>query len=198
LIVLRAMPPSLSCALLMVLVAPATGLVIGRPAAARPSQRRARPSVALIDVSTMVIAAQELPPEFADFSWSPPAHVWFVHPGKWTAAENLIGCAAAYAFGQAVAALHCGISAVLSDEQPEPTTLLEAVPESSFGWHDADLRMPLPAYSDLDEHPIGVRDGHRVYLCTAAAAARNYKACTVELSKDFSEYYGHSVFICYA
>ena len=32
---------------------------------------------------------------------------------------------------------------------------LETAPVSSFGWHNADLRTPLPAYVDLERHPIG-------------------------------------------
>ena len=59
------------------------------------------------------------------------------------------------------------------------------------------LGMPLPALGELHEHPIGVRQGRRVFLCTADAALK-YETSSVELSKDFTEHYGESVFICYA
>lgn len=65
--------------------------------------------------------------------------------------------------------------------------------ESSFGWHHADLRSPLPPLSELTEHPVGVRDGKLVYLCTARKAV-GYGL--VERSRDFSEHYGVPVYVC--
>ena len=67
--------------------------------------------------------------------------------------------------------------------------------ESSFGWHQLDLRTPLPSLTELSqaEHPIGLRDGKRVYLCTARAAT---KYGVVERSSDFSDHYGSDVYIC--
>ena len=65
--------------------------------------------------------------------------------------------------------------------------------ESSFGWHHADLRTPLPPLSELTEHQIGVRDGKLVYLCTARKAV-GYGM--VERSRDFSEHYGVPIYVC--
>lgn len=67
--------------------------------------------------------------------------------------------------------------------------------ESRFGWHNVDLRTPLPPLCELErlEHQIGVRDGKRVYLCTAKAAV---KFGLVEKSRDFSEYYGTKLYVC--
>lgn len=68
--------------------------------------------------------------------------------------------------------------------------------ESSFGWHNIDLRTPLPSLTELSraEHPIGYQGGKRMYLCTARMAV---KYGVVETSRVFSEHYGASVFICH-
>ena len=69
--------------------------------------------------------------------------------------------------------------------------------ESSFGWHHVDLRTPLPPLSELsittNGYPIGVRDGKRVYLCTARSAMR---FGVVERSREFSEHYGAKLYVC--
>lgn len=75
------------------------------------------------------------------------------------------------------------------------------MPESSFGWLQADLRRPLPPLEELtaDGHPIGLVDGRRVYLCRIEpeqVREHGIKYGTVEVSKDFTEYYGERVYIC--
>lgn len=67
--------------------------------------------------------------------------------------------------------------------------------ESSFGWHHMDLSKPLPPLTELSqaEHPIGLRGGKRVYLCTAR---QSIKYAVVERSCDFSKHYGTSMYIC--
>jgi hypothetical protein len=68
--------------------------------------------------------------------------------------------------------------------------------ESSFGWHNVDLRTPMPTQAELvrlTEHPIGFRDGKRVYLCTAGAAMRYG---IVENTHAFSEHYDTRLYIC--
>ena len=84
----------------------------------------------------------------------------------------------------------------------ESATAMEVLPdgravsfESSFTWHDIDLRRPLPPLAELlhAEHLVGFRDGKRVYLATAALAV---KYGIVEKSTAFSEHYGTSVYIC--
>jgi len=72
---------------------------------------------------------------------------------------------------------------------------LEAAPESSFGWHRADLRTPLPALEELEAFPIGVNlEGKRVYLCRAEEAI---KYTHVEFSRDFTDHYGEKVYVCF-
>lgn len=67
--------------------------------------------------------------------------------------------------------------------------------ESRFGWHDVDVRIPLPSLTALHEaeHPIGLQNGRRVYLCTARTAMRYGH---VERSAVFSEHYGVQVYLC--
>ena len=67
--------------------------------------------------------------------------------------------------------------------------------ESSFSWHDVDLRIPMPSLTELQvaDHPIGLLDGKPLYLATARAATK-YGA--VERSPAFSEYYGTKVYLC--
>lgn len=69
--------------------------------------------------------------------------------------------------------------------------------ESSFGWHSLDVRTgglpPLTKLQKAGEHLVGVRDGKRVYLCTARKAV-TYGL--VERSRAFSEHYGACVYIC--
>ena len=68
--------------------------------------------------------------------------------------------------------------------------------ESSFTWHDVDLRTPMPSLAELhvSEHQIGILDGKCVYLCTAHHAARKFGV--VEKSSAFSDYYGEKMYIC--
>ena len=68
------------------------------------------------------------------------------------------------------------------------------LPESSFKWHHADLRTPLPPLAELQDHFIGIHSGRRAYLCSREAA---FQYGTIEVSKEFSDYYGDQVFICY-
>jgi len=78
-------------------------------------------------------------------------------------------------------------------------TYLSSLPESSFGWLTADLRNPLPPLEDLDEFPIGLRDGRRVYLCRIQPDDAHYhglRYASIEVSKDFTEHYGERVYIC--
>ena len=62
---------------------------------------------------------------------------------------------------------------------------------SNFGWLQADLRMPLPSWEELETacHRIGTQEGQNVYLC-----AHESPGCQV--STDFTEHYCHPVYIC--
>jgi len=62
---------------------------------------------------------------------------------------------------------------------------------STFGWLQADLRMPLPSWEELETacHRIGTQEGQNVYLC-----AHESPGCQV--SADFTEHYSHPVYIC--
>ena len=74
---------------------------------------------------------------------------------------------------------------------------LDSLPTSTFGWHNVDLRNPLPDdVSALDTpHPIGVHNGRKAFLCSRSAAIHFAKA---ELSEIFTEHYkGEKVYIGY-
>ena len=56
------------------------------------------------------------------------------------------------------------------------------------------MTLPTPAeLLHMKEHPIGFRDGKRVYLCTAGAAMRYG---VVERTNAFSKHYGTTLYIC--
>jgi hypothetical protein len=80
-------------------------------------------------------------------------------------------------------------------------------PESSFGWHNADLRKPLPStleeLSQMNGFPLGVHKGRRVYLCRIQPGrvreAQTHLAsfAEIEKSRDFSDFYGETVYVCF-
>jgi hypothetical protein len=80
-------------------------------------------------------------------------------------------------------------------------------PESSFGWHNADLRKPLPStleeLSQMNGFPLGVHKGRRVYLChiqpERVREAQTHLAsfAEIEKSRDFSDFYGETVYVCF-
>jgi len=81
---------------------------------------------------------------------------------------------------------------------------LDSRPQSKFGWLNADLRQPLPQTIDelTEAFPIGIADGRRVYLCRIQpdlvdeAHKQMAAFASIEVSKDFSDYYGEKVYIC--
>lgn len=60
------------------------------------------------------------------------------------------------------------------------------------GWLTCDMRVPLPAYADLETacHLLNTVNGARWWLC----ASESYPNCLP--SKDFSDYYKRPVFVC--
>lgn len=68
------------------------------------------------------------------------------------------------------------------------------IPKADFGWLQADMRVPLPTFKELQSacHLIGSDEEHNMYLC--AEEEPNLESCTA--SDDFSMYYGKTVFIC--
>lgn len=186
------------------------GLLAGTPAtvintAELQATSRSRSIAALLDpaaldasiftmsTSSMIASSSVLPPEFQNLMDTHETHPPFSHY-LMNAVGTYIIISGACQFVPRILAKITGV---------EPTTseaaiakYLNAAPISSFGWHNADLRVPLPAsVQELHEHPIGVRDGKRVYLCSAQAAINHH---IVELSQDFTEHYGEKVYICYA
>jgi hypothetical protein len=81
--------------------------------------------------------------------------------------------------------------------QKQIDAYLDSVSDSKFGWHNVDLRTPLPEVHELQTkpHPIGVRDGAQAYLATSADA---HKFTRVERSNELSEHYGIRLYICYS
>ena len=79
-----------------------------------------------------------------------------------------------------------------------PPELVHA-PVSSFGWHSADLRDPLPqTLEELREHPVGLMDGRQAYLCSESHLIRSRKMyASIEVSVDFTDHYnGERVYVC--
>lgn len=66
----------------------------------------------------------------------------------------------------------------------------------SFGWLQADLRMPLPSFAELQDacHLVGSWKGHNMFLCSSAQQMGSTTSC--KQSADFTEYYGQPVFVC--
>lgn len=64
---------------------------------------------------------------------------------------------------------------------------LAKVPDSDFGFLQADLRLPLPVLEELEMHPVGRRGSYELYLCRHEHAGR---FLTVEKSVDFSDHFG--------
>ena len=75
---------------------------------------------------------------------------------------------------------------------PNPSKPAKAT--DGFGWLQADMRMPLPPWEELQQacHLVGDHHGHFMYLC--ANPQQEYETC--ELSDDFSKYYKHDVYVC--
>jgi len=168
---------------------------------ARPHSptRRARETVALVELSEL---ANMLPPDAftaptgyaplpADFlPTAPPA------PHGKPFSFYMMSAISFYILVNAMSSFGPIILRRLSGEAPpEPTALLEAVPTTSFGWVQADLRLPLPPLDGLHRHPIGrcTSTGSPLYLCRSEEAT---KFPSVERSLDFSEHYGEPIFVC--
>ena len=73
--------------------------------------------------------------------------------------------------------------------------LADSRKDTSFGWLHADMRMPLPPYKDLEGacHLVGSHRGKYMWLC-ATAGGEGYTSCNE--SRDFTEYYGKTVWVC--
>jgi len=68
-----------------------------------------------------------------------------------------------------------------------------------FGWLQADMRMPLPSWEELQDscYRVGEFNNHYMYLCAEEKQAANIKQkgeCAV--STDFTKHYGHTVYVC--
>jgi len=188
-------------ALFLSLVVPVAAFHLPTGGGKSPSRMRAQPVVALADLSgletiTLALAdSVQLPPEFAELTCTPPAS------GK-SFSFYLMCATSAYILGSAVGTFAPRIKAKITGKDVPLSahtvaTYLRDVPSSQFGWHQADLRTPLPAsVTDLYEHPIGVSAGRRVFLCSAEAACM-YEHHAIEHAVAFSDHYGQPVYICY-
>ena len=69
------------------------------------------------------------------------------------------------------------------------------VNDRGFGWLQADLRMPLPSWEELQAacHLVGQHKGKYMYLC-AESGQDGYSGCAI--SRDFSDYFKHEVYVC--
>ena len=68
----------------------------------------------------------------------------------------------------------------------------------SFGWLEADMRVPLPTLDELRDgcHLIGHRGGKHMYLCAQPVPVGGMAVKECELSADFSDYYNAQVHVC--
>ena len=65
-----------------------------------------------------------------------------------------------------------------------------------FGWLQADMRMPLPSWEELQQacHLVGDHNGHFMYLCASPQQDSTLETC--EISEDFTQYYKNTVYVC--
>ena len=135
-----------------------------------------------------------LPQELSELA--APAHQKFSH-------IFLAACGGYTAFSAA-----CTFVPLLTRSQEDDLEqFLANRPESSFGWHNADLRKPLPStleeLSQMNGFPLGVHKGRRVYLChiqpERVREAQTHLAsfAEIEKSRDFSDFYGETVYVCF-
>ena len=98
-----------------------------------------------------------------------------------------------YAPIAAMAAFALGLT--LAGGKPEEVDGKPETKTTGFGWLQADLRMPLPAWAELQEQCflVGTWHGQSMYLC-ATAGGEGFSDCQV--SNDFSKYYGKEVYVC--
>jgi len=188
-------------ALLLSLVVPVAAFHLPTAGGKAPTRVRAQPIVALADLSgleaiTLAVSdSMQLPPEFAELARSPPSS------GK-PFSFYLMCATSVYILASAVTTFAPRVKAKITGEDVQVSAgtiaaYLQDVPSSQFGWHQADLRAPLPAsVTDLYEHPIGVSAGRRVFLCSAEAACM-YEHQAIEHAIAFSDHYGQPVYICY-
>ena len=71
-----------------------------------------------------------------------------------------------------------------------------AKPTDGFGWLQADMRMPLPSWEELQQacHLVGDHNGHFMYLCASPQQDSTLETC--EISEDFTQYYKNTVYLC--
>ena len=78
---------------------------------------------------------------------------------------------------------------------PLPSSSSDNLKTATPGWLTCDMRVPLPEYQDLLKacHLLNTLDGERWWLC---ATPDDFEGC--QPSKDFSDYYKTSVYVCQA
>ena len=140
------------------LVGSATGfMVTSIHGPALPQPLRVAPTMALAELSDLALALPPTAfgnaPTFSSLPLEMPQYA--PHP-KFS--HTLMGAVGAYTLLNAVCTFSPVIKRRLAGED-STTRFLLSRPEASFGWLQADLRNPLPALSELTEHPIGFHNG---------------------------------------
>lgn len=168
-------------------------------------QRRTATPVALAEVTELLASVQQMPEGFtsADLFTSAPAGHHKFSDMMMMATGVYIMISGASSFIPRIASKLMGTEA--QDAAARLSKWLAQCPESSFGWHMADLRTPLPSLEVLGRHPIGYMSGRKVYLCDEQAtleflSVRKGEAPilpTIEVSPDFTKHYGTRVYIVY-
>jgi hypothetical protein len=162
---------------------------------------RARPPAALLEAASLLADAAALPAEFAQLGLSSAPAI----PRFGDALMNIAGTSVLFSAAHSFAPV-----LKRKIETPDATErvrryLREDVAASRFGWLQADLRTALPPLEQLTQHPIGLHEGRRVYLCHLDGATAHYQAQVtrgvqprIEVSDDFTEHYGERVYLCFA
>jgi hypothetical protein len=171
------------------------GLVLPTtPIRAPVAARRVTSPVALLDATELLATVTTLPADFQDLM--PERHGHRFSDVMMMATGSYVLLSGACTFLPRVTSILTG----KNDPAHRIASFLDSVPESKFGWLQADLRSPLPEIDGLDSFPIGVHAGRKVYLCNTDAAidfVTNAQKGHVELSPDFTKHYGERVFVIY-
>jgi len=161
------------------------------PARAGPirADLQALSDAGLLDTISSAVAAAQLPGfEFAE----PPPSPKFSHTFM-NAVSFYLLLSGTCTFGPVIK-MEIKARFEALPEKGEPMTLAARVPTSTFGWLQADMRLPLPPLEEFNApHRIGARAGQPVFLCREDLALQ---FAEIERSVDFSHHYGEEVYIC--
>lgn len=169
----------------MLALAPVVALAYQPIAPARPARARARPAVAVLEAfpeisSTFVPLPEGFMPPLPEAEPHTPfsRHLF-------NAIMTYIAIDGAIAFAPIISRKFSRTPE--ADAAKRLAKRLAKVPDTSFGFLQADLRLPLPPLEELHMHPVGRRGSYELYLCRHEHAGR---FLTIERSIEFSDHFG--------